>query len=181
MMTSAVRVNAEDWIRSPVDVPLARKAVSAARRALVSEDRDASPREVVFWLMREAARTERAIKGPGPRGHVSCMPEVYHTNGEIFATEVAMIQDKISYPPTVKVVVTAGAASRYLEVTKWLRFVQGINRAKSKELLWLIASGVTLTAVARRLGYPSNEAVRAAKHRRLGDIVNRLNKEEVFD
>lgn len=180
-MTSAVRVNAEDWIRSPVDVPLARKAVSAARRALVSEDRDASPREVVFWLMREAARTERAIKGPGPRGHVSCMPEVYHTNGEIFATEVAMIQDKISYPPTVKVVVTAGAASRYLEVTKWLRFVRGKTLERGKSCLWLMANNYPPFVIARETGYGEGSPQRGAKFRLLGQIVERLDVEKIFD
>lgn len=180
-MNPAQKIEPTDWIRSPVDVQLARKAVSVARRALMAHDKEATPREIIFTLMSEAVQTERAIRTPGPRGHVSCMPEVYHTNGEIFATEVAMIQDKISYTPHIKPVVTADAASRYLEVTKWLRFVQGKNRAESKELVWLAAKGYNNWALAKKFRYPNADAASAALRRRLNEIAKHLSQEKVFD
>lgn len=179
---SAVRqIDREEWIRSPLDVDLARKAVSAARRALLSHDREASPREIILALIAEAADTERAIKRPGPRGHVSCMPEVYHTASEIFATEVEMIADKISYAPKIKPSVSADAASRYIEVTKWLRYAQGKDRKQSKELIWLAAQGFSTRSLAKRYGFPNPDAAGAALRRRLNEIVNRLNKDKIFD
>ena len=178
---TALKIEASDWIRSPVNAGIARKAVEAARRALVSEDRDASPREIVFWLLREAAQTERAMKGPGPRGHVSCMPEVYHTIRENFATELAMVADKIAYPPKVRVIVTASAASRYLEVTKWLRFVRGKTLERGKNALWMMANNYPPFVISRQTGYAEGAPQRGAKFRLLGQIVERLEKEEIFD
>lgn len=168
-----------DWIRSPIDVDLAKRAVDATRRALIAHDREATPREIVFALLCEAVETERAIRKPGPRGHVSGMPEVYHTKGEIFATEVAMIADKIAYPPEVKPVVSASQATRYMEVMKWLRYVEGRNRVQSKRLLWLLAHGFPPRYVAAKLKMKP-EHVRGARHRRLGEIVRRLESEKVF-
>lgn len=181
MMSTAVSIEPEEWIRSPVDKDLARRAVSAARRALISEDRDASPREIVFWLLREAVQTERSVRGPGPRGHISCMPEVYHTSGEIFATEVAMVADNISYPPKIKVAVTAGAASRYLEVTKWLRFVRGKTLERGKMALWMMAHDYPPFVIAKKTGYKEGSPQRGAKFRLLGQIVERLEGEKIFD
>lgn len=179
-MSAVRKVETIDWIRSPIDFEVARRAVDAARRALLSHDKEATPREIVFALLCEAVETERAIRKPGPRGHVSGMPEVYHTKGEIFATEVAMIADSITYPPDVKPVVSASQASRYMEVMKWLRYVEGRNRVQSKRLLWLLAHGFTPRFVGAKLKMKP-EHVRGARHRRLGDIVKRLTAQKIFD
>ena len=179
-MSALKRPEDIDWIRSEIDVDLARKAVEAARRALLSHDREASPRDIVFTLICEAAQTEKAMKALGPRGHVSCVPEVYHSASEIFATEIAMVADRISFEPKIKPSVTADAAGRYMEVTKWLRFVEGRDRAKSKELLWLLAQNAPDSLIAKRTGYQGRTAIRAARYRRLGDIVARLERCEAF-
>lgn len=179
-MNTPAKIHQDDWIRSKVDVEKARKAIQAARRALFHEGGEASRRELVFWLLKDAARTERAMKGPGPRGHVSCMPEVYHTAGEIFATEVAMVSEGISYPPQIREVITAEAAGRYLEVTKWLRFVRGKTKERGKTALWLMAKGVPPFYIARETGYPEGPAQRGAKYRLCGQIVDRLERENVF-
>jgi len=91
-----------------------------------------------------------------------------------------MIQDKITYTPSIKPVVSADAASRYLEVTKWLRFVQGRDRAKSKALLWMMAKGLPPGLIGRETGYRTLSAQRGAKHRRLSEIVDRLSEAKVF-
>lgn len=179
-MTAAARIEPTDWIRSPIDAPLARKSVAAARRALLTDGLEPSPREIVFRLLREAAQTEASFKSDGPRGHVSCMPEVYHTNGEIFATEVAMVADNITYPPIIRVAVTASAASRYLEVTKWLRYVRGKTKERGKMALWMMAKNYPPFVIARETGYKEGSPQRGAKFRLLGQIVERLEKEDIF-
>lgn len=169
-----------DWIRSPIDVALAQKSVTAARKALLAEDREATPREIVFVLLREAARTEKAVKKPGPRGHVSCMPEAYHSESDIWVTEVAMTQDGITYPPRITHVASSAELQRYMEVVKWLRYVEGRDRQKSKELLWLLASGAPTHFISKRTGLHTQSAIRGAKYRRLGEIVKRLEEQKVF-
>lgn len=180
-MSAAQRIEVSDWIRSPVDREKARAAVEAAKRALLAADREASRREIVFALLCEAVETERAFKKPGPGGYVSGMPEVYHTKGEIFATEVAMAADNITYPPSIKPIVGAAQATRYMEVMKWLRYVEGRNRVQSKRLLWLLAHGLSPRHVAAKLRMRDENQVRGAKFRRLGDIVKRLEQAKIFD
>lgn len=175
-MSAAAIAGGEDWIRSEVDEDKALSALRAAERMLLSDDRSPTLPELVFVLFEEAAKTERAIRKPGPRGHVSCMPEVYHTAKEIFTTEVAMIADNITYPPDVKHPVSAEAAGRYMEVVKWLRFAKGRDRKQSKELLWLLAQNIAPGAVARITGYPTARAALMAKTRRLNEIAERLRK-----
>ncbi len=147
---------------------------------MLAEDEEASKNDIVFWLLKEAVRTERAIAPPGPRGYISSMPEAYHTNNEIFAVEVEMIADSIYYPPRIKPVATSAAAERYMEVMKWLRFVRGRNRSDSKALLWLMAQDAPAGYIGRVTPYRTKSAQRAAKHRRLNEIVKRLDEEDVF-
>lgn len=175
-MNAVRKIEAAEWIKSDVDEARALSALRAASRMLLSDDRQSTLPELVFVLFEEAAKTERAMRSPGPRGHVSCMPEVYHSAKEIFATEVAMIADNITYSPAIRPPVSAEAAGRYMEVVKWLRFARGRDRKQSKELIWLLAQNVAPGAVAKCVGYPSPRAVRMAKTRRLNEIADRLRE-----
>lgn len=165
------------WIRSPIDVNRTKDAILAGEQYLMAHDKTPTLQAVIFTLLQEATQTERAEKGVGPRGHISAMPEVYHTANEIFATEIEMIADKISYEPDNRPVVSAAAAARYMEVTKWLRFARGRDRKQSKQLLWLLAKGLAPGAVARIVGLPNARAVGMAKTRRLNEIAEEIERQ----
>lgn len=142
-----------------------------------ADEQDVSLEAVIFTLLQEAAQTERAIIKPGPAGHVSAYPEIFHTPNEIFATEIEMAKDQIAYPPSIKASPTAQALGRYIEVTNWLRYVHGHNRARAKRLLWLLAKNVHPRRIAYQEGFGSVAGVRAAKKRYLRSIAERLRRE----
>ena len=134
-------------------------------------------RKAVWRLFQEAVETQRAIKKPGPAKPQSAMPEVYHEPGEIFATEVEMAKDKITYPPRIKQTPTAAALERYDEVMAWLRYMRGHNLPRARQTMILLAAGVGPSRVADIQGYPSANAVEGVKYRAIAGIVERLKRD----
>ena len=134
-------------------------------------------RKVVWRLLQEAVETQRAIKKPGPATPITAMPEVYHAPAEIFATEVEMSKDKITYPPRVRKTPTAAALTRYEEVMTWLRFMRGHNLPRSRRTVILLAGGVAPSRVADIQGYPSASAVEGVRYRAISGITARLKRD----
>ena len=134
-------------------------------------------RRAVWRLFQEAVETQRAIKKPGPAKPQTAMPEVYHGPAEIFATEVEMAKDKITYPPRIKKTPTAAALERYDEVMAWLRYIRGHNIPRARQTMILLAAGVGPSRVADIQGYPSANAVEGVKYRAVTGIVERLKRD----
>lgn len=146
---------------------------------MVELETDEKPtlKRVVWRLFQEAVQTQRAIKRPGPAPVGSCMPEVFHTAGEIFATEVEMTADKIVYPPRITETPTAAALERFDEVMTWLRYVRGRNQPRVRKVMIALAVGVPPARVADKYGYPSGDAVGAVRYRAILGIVERLKRD----
>ena len=87
-MSAQRKTTKTEWIRSEIDPIRTGEALIAGERFLLSDGYEPTMQDIIFVLLQEAYQTECAEKGVGPRGDVSCMPEVYHTNAEIFATEI---------------------------------------------------------------------------------------------
>lgn len=134
-------------------------------------------RGVVWRLLQEAMETQKAISRPGPRGDVSCMPEVFHTAGEIFATEVEMAKDGISYAPKLHHVAGADQLDRYEEVMGWLRYIRARNVTRARQTVLFLAHGATPRRVADILGWPTARAAEAARYRAISSILERLRRD----
>lgn len=167
----------QPWRHRP-DPLRSAEALYAGIRMCEAEVEAAPKLEDVIWaLFVEAAQTERTILRAGPAGYVSAFPEVYYSAGEIFSLYVEMIADKIAYATSVRHRATAAALGRYLEVTAWLRYIGGRDRAQSKRVLWRLAQGAPAGLVARQEGYGTARGARAKKNRELANIADRLRRE----
>lgn len=150
---------------------------AGVRMVETESDKPVTARRVIWRLLQEAIQTQKAIKKPGPRGDVSCMPEVYHTPSEIFATEVEMTKDNITYPPRITETPTAQALERYDEVMTWLRYIRGHNLERSRRTVIALAAGVSEIKVMDIFGYPTREAVDGVRYRAIGGILDRLKRD----
>lgn len=130
------------------------ETVIAAGRHMLESETDQAPtlRAVIWRLMQEAMETQRSIKAPRPADAGSAMPEVYHTPAEIFATEVEMIADQITYPVDDRVLPSAAAQTRYDEVMTWYRYIRSSNPPRTRKLMLLLAAGVPPRKVSDILG-----------------------------
>lgn len=137
-------------------------------------------RDAVWYLLKEMARVEQSIKRPGPQSAGSGMPEVYHTDAEIWAVELAMAIDGISYPPRVHQTATMKDLTLHTEVMLWLRQVRSHSGNTRRMLIVALASGMTPQQAAdcRQFGLDNPQAVRAAKYRALEDILRHLENEK---
>lgn len=143
----------------------------------LESDEKPTLRRAVWRLFQEAVQTQRAIKRPGPAPVGSGMPEVYHTAGEIFATEVEMTKDQIAYAPRIQEVPTAAALDRYNEVMTWLRYMRGHNLPRARKTMIYLAGGVPPSRVADIQGYPNANAVEGVRYRGVLGIVERLRRD----
>lgn len=160
------------------DVSRRETTYRAGVRMLESEsDEIVTPRRVVWRLLQEAVQTQRAIKSPGPAPVSSGMPEVYHTPNEIFATEVEMAKDEITYPPRIVANPSSAALERFLEVMTWLRYIRGHNLPKSRRTIILLAFGASQQRVMDVMGYVSVEAVDGVRYRAISGIVERIKRD----
>jgi len=154
------------------------ETVYAGVRMIDAEtDQKRTLRRVVWRLFQEAVLTQRAIKRPGPPPVRSAMPEVYHTPAEIFATEVEMTKDQITYPPRIIETPTAQALERYDEVMTWLRFIRGHNIPRARRTMIALALGIPAHRVADAYGYPNAAAVDGVRYRGIAGIVERLKRD----
>lgn len=150
----------------------------AGRRMLEAEsDAPVTARRVIWRLLQEAAQTERAIRRPGPAAAHTAMPEVVHTAGEIFATEVEMAKDEITYTPHIHETPSAAALTRYCEVMGWLRYIRGRNVARSRRAVLLLSAGVPEARVMDIFGFRSRQAVDGVRYRAISGILERLKRD----
>lgn len=159
----------------------------AVRMREWSED-EPTLREVIWYLIEEAAKVDRTIRAPGPSRHVTMNIEHYWEPGEIKAaynealTELREAEEEERLPHTYyepdrpKPTPDAMAHRRYLEVMGWLRLVTAKRRVGQKRRAMLIL------ALARGMGgrkamdvfseeqFPSPRAVYGARDRALNQI-----------
>lgn len=124
-------------------------------------------REVIWALLVDAARTERAFAKPGPTGYVSGWPDCWDTPGEIAgayndryaekrAAESAKVQfDEQLYRPIERSQAPRAAeVSRYETVTTWLRFCHGFEKRRVIRILWWRAHGRPYGWISQADGQP---------------------------
>lgn len=124
-------------------------------------------REVIWALMVDAARTERAFARPGPTGFASGWPDCWQTPGEIVgayndrnserrAAETAKIQfDDDLYRGSERAEAPRAAeVSRYEAVTTWLRFCHGFEKRRVIRIVWWRAHGRPYPWISRQDGQP---------------------------
>ncbi|NHK29176.1 hypothetical protein FF098_014745 [Parvularcula flava] len=148
------------------------------RAMLLAEDHDTpSDEEIVWRLLQEAAETQRAIRGVGPRYQNKHGVDYFHSPAEIFGTEVEMSADNIQYPPQIIRVASKQALDRYMEVMTWFTYIHtGRNERRSRKAMLALANGCTLQRVADMCGYGSRAGVKNMKDRALTEIAQRLRR-----
>lgn len=147
-----------------------------AYRRAKGPDEPVSLRRVAWFLFQEAVQTQKAIRAPGHTPIRSGMPEPYMTPAEIFATEVEMTRDKITYPTVYKPNASGAQIDRYVEVMSWLRFIRGRNIPRTKRAFLALAAGYRQQRVRAAFGYETDKAVEAMRYFCLTCIARKLAK-----
>lgn len=158
------------------------------------DDEEPTLREVIWFLIEEAAKVDKVIRKPGPARHVTMNMDHYWEAHEIKAaynealTELREAEDEERLPHHYyepdwpKPTPDAMAHRRYLEVMGWLRFITAKKRSGQKRRATLIL------ALARGMGgrkamdvfeeehFPSPRAVYAARDRALDKIEEAVRR-----
>ena len=151
-------------------------------------------REVIWYLIGEAAKVDRSISKPGPSRHVTMRIQHYWEPHEIVAaynealTELRDAEKQERLPNTyyepdrAKPVLDAMAHRRYLEVMGWMRFITAKKRVGEKRRVALVLAlargmgGRTAMEVFKDECFPSARAVYAARDRALDKIEAAVKK-----
>ena len=151
-------------------------------------DDEPTLREVIWYLIEEAAKVDRSIRAPGPSQSVTMQMDEYWEPHEIVAAynealaEMREAEKQERLPQTFydpdkpKPTADAMAHRRYLEVMGWLRFITAKRRVGQKNRAMLILAlargmgGKTAMDVFKNEHFPSARAVYAARDRALDKI-----------
>ena len=130
--------------------------------------------QIIWALLVEAARTERALLAPKGKGYGNGWPEVVQSPADVFAARASRLESglpeyEVTYRPDMP---TAAQISRYDEVMIWLRFCHADDKLRARDVLWGLATG-RRRALAAETGL-TQARIRSIKSEQLKNIANRL-------
>lgn len=133
---------------------------------------------IIWALMVEASRTERAMSAPKGKGYGNGWPEVVHSAADHFAARASRLESglpeyELTYRPTMP---TAAQISRHGEVMVWLRFCHADDKLRARDILWGRASGRRYDDLKAETGL-TTERLRSIKSEQLSIIARRIKKE----
>lgn len=150
--------------------------LARAQKQLEAEGaEDISQEACVWWLLKEAAETNKSIRKDGPRRQTQHGLEYHHTSLEIWGTELAMAADGITYEAYTQPLPTKQALGRYLDVMGLLTFIRGKSPPRMRKMVLAVAGGMTLQRAADIWGYGSRAGVLAAKKRSIDNILHGIS------
>lgn len=135
--------------------------------------------DMVWALLVEAAKTERAMEAPKGKGYGNGWPEVVHSAADHFAARASRLESglpeyEIIYRPDLP---TAAQISRYEEVMVWLRFCHGDDQQRVRDVLWGLASRRNREQLRKEAGGITQARLRSIKCEQLRIIAERLKSE----
>lgn len=159
----------------------------------VTGEEDGKLRDVIWFLLEEAAQVNRIIRKPGPSQVSASWVPYHHTSAEIVGAyneilaEIREAEKKERTPneyftPSSRPVPDAMAHKRYLEVMSWLRLITAKTRVGWKQramLILALADGMPhkrAMDVFKHEHLPSPKAVGMVRHRALNQMENGVRK-----
>jgi len=134
--------------------------------------------KIIWALLIEAARVERAMEAPRGRGYGNGWPDVVHTPADIFAARASRLESKLpEYETTFRPdSPTAAQISRYSEVLLWLRFIHADDKLRARDVLWGKACGRRWPDLSKETGL-TVKRLKNLKAEQLNAISKRLKQE----
>ena len=183
MTATAYDVKEEGPLRSQIDpfrtIDALREGYEICFRSGFTEaELRAKPTQIVWALIVEATRTERAMQAPRAKGFGNGWPEVVRSQAEEFAARASRLESGL---PEYEIVPrsprpTAAQISRWDEVMVWLRFCHAVDKLQARDVLWLKAMGAPWPALQEQTGL-SIKRLKNMKAEQLRHIMARLRQE----
>ncbi|WP_422363165.1 DUF6362 family protein [Pyruvatibacter mobilis] len=145
-------------------------ALEYGKAVLVRDGERSLPVDIIWFLLCEAAATERALpdreRGWLSRNRSSDIPEAVHTPEELweaFSTEVERIKAGIESADVLAVKgppPTPEAIERWHVVMRWFQYVpgKGNKKARNRRVLFALADGASGPKISRTTGVHRNTA-----------------------
>lgn len=183
MSETAFDIKPEAPFRTELDPIRTMEALQAGLKICwkAGYDPDKTNLQHIIWaLIVEATRTERAMESPRGKGFGSGWPEIAYSQADHFAARAARLEAKmpeyeITYRPDLP---TAAQISRHGEVTLWLRFCHADDKLRARDVLWGRARDGHYRNLREQTGLTANR-LRSIKSEQLRIIAKRLR--EVID
>ena len=157
------------------------QALRWAQRLAIQAGADPHDFRSVMWVcFTDAARTERTLPTPGPRGYSSGWPDCWQTPGEIAGAyndrfsemrtseaQGRQFDDELYRPKERPEPARSAMISRYEAVTSWLRLCHADDKRRAINLVWWRAHGRPYGWISRQDGRPPKRL----RHERARQVV----------